>query len=79
MAKILAFFTSGDAKQVARMMRESGIDRPDKPDVYYERTAEKAVDSLTSRYGDGADKPWLNKGKQGKTRETLIQPNLLDR
>ena len=79
MAKILAFFTSGDAKQVAWMMRESGINRPDKPDVYYERTAEKAVDSLTLRYGDGADKPWLNKGKQGKTRETLIQPNLLDR
>ena len=79
MAKILAFFTSGDARQVSRMMRQSGINRPAKPDVYYDRTAEKAVGSLTSRYGDGADRPWLNKGKQGKTRETLVQPNLLDR
>ncbi len=78
-AKILAFFTSGDAKQVARMMRQSGINRPEKPDVYYDRTAEKAVGSLTSRYGEESGRPWLNKGNQGKTSKTLFQPNLLDR
>ncbi len=69
MAKILAFFTSGDAQQVARLMRQSGINRPDKPDVYYERTAQKAVESLSARYGNGQGKPWFSKGNPVKTRE----------
>ncbi len=66
MAKILAFFSAGDAAQVARIMRASGINRPDKPDVYYERTAQKAVDTLTARYGD------IEQEKTRESKENLV-------
>ena len=67
MAKIVGFFSGGDVQQTVRIMRSSGLNRPEKPDVYYERTAQNAVNTLTSRYGDagrGWKKPQRGNGSQ---------------
>ena len=70
MAKILGFFSCGDVQQTARIMRSTGINRPDKPDIYYERTAQKAIESLPTVYNKSfrSAKARENKQKQGKAR-----------
>lgn len=62
LANILAFFTDGDAAQMLRIIKESGLYRPEKPDDYYIHTIGKAIDTLTDRpkYGAATD---ADKGK----------------
>ncbi len=41
LAHLLLYFSGGDKEQTFRIMRESGLYRPDKPDSYYRGTIEK--------------------------------------
>lgn len=50
LCNMLAFFSGGDAAQVERVFRSSGLYRPEKGDAYVKRTAEKACSTLTKRY-----------------------------
>ena len=50
LCNIIAFFSGGDAAQVERVFRSSGLFRPEKGDAYVKRTAEKACSTLTKRY-----------------------------
>ena len=50
LCNMLAFFSGGDAAQVERCFRSSGLYRPEKGDAYVKRTAEKACSTLTKRY-----------------------------
>lgn len=50
LCNMLAFFSGGDAAQVERCFRSSGLYRPQKGDAYVRRTAEKACSTLSKRY-----------------------------
>lgn len=50
LCNMLAFFSGGDAAQVERCFRSSGLYRPQKGDAYARRTAEKACSTLSKRY-----------------------------
>lgn len=50
LCNMLAFFSGGDADQVERVFRASGMYRPSKGDGYVKRTAEKACATLTKTY-----------------------------
>lgn len=50
LCNILAFFSGGDAIQVERVFRSSGLYRPEKGDNYVHRTAEKACSTLSTKY-----------------------------
>lgn len=52
MSAILAFFSGGNVDQIVRIIRSSGQNRSDKPDIYYQRTAEKAVSACRNFYGE---------------------------
>ena len=45
LAHMLLYFNGGDKEQAFRIMRESGLNRPDKPDSYYRHT----IDSMNSK------------------------------
>lgn len=61
MAGILVFFSGGNIPQTVRIMRASGINRPDKPDIYYQRTAEKAASTCSQFYGEAKTSKNLQK------------------
>ncbi len=50
LCNMLAFFSGGDAAQVERCFRSSGLYRPQKGDAYVRRTAEKACATLVKSY-----------------------------
>ena len=50
LCNMLAFFSGGDAIQVERCFRSSGLYRPQKGDAYVRRTAEKACATLVKSY-----------------------------
>lgn len=50
LCNMLAFFSGGDAAQVERCFRSSGLYRPEKGDAYVRRTAEKACATLVKTY-----------------------------
>ena len=54
LCNMLAFFSGGDAAQVERCFRSSGLYRPQKGDAYARRTAEKACSTLSKRYDPSA-------------------------
>lgn len=54
LCNMLAFFSGGDAAQVERIFRSSGLYRPQKGDAYARRTAEKACATLSKRYDPSA-------------------------
>lgn len=60
LCNMLAFFSGGDAAQVERCFRSSGLYRPEKGDAYVKRTAEKACATLMRRYEPRTPK---NRGK----------------
>lgn len=50
LCNILGFFSGGDVAQVERLIKSSGLYRPEKPDKYYAMTARKACDGLRKVY-----------------------------
>lgn len=50
LCNMLAFFSGGDAQQVERVFRSSGLYRPQKGDAYVRRTVEKACTTLSKHY-----------------------------
>lgn len=56
LCNMLAFFSGGDATQVERIIKSSGLYRPTKPDKYYAMTAKNACDRLTSSYDPSRNK-----------------------
>ncbi len=66
---ILAFFTNGDAEQMKRIFKGSGLHRPSKSDRYYDLTANKAIESLitlpTNIKNNNIAKPKINKPFNG--------------
>ena len=50
LCNMLGFFSGGDVAQVERLIKASGLRRPDKPDKYYELTARKACAGLNKFY-----------------------------
>ena len=68
MANILLYFSGGDEEQTFRIMRESGLNRQDKPDSYYRHTIGKinsGINSYAKRpnlTAGGAVKPSGRKG-----------------
>lgn len=56
LCNMLAFFSCGDATQVERIIKSSGLYRPTKPDKYYAMTAKNACDRLTSVYDPSRNK-----------------------
>ncbi len=63
LCNMLAFFSGGDAQQVERMFRSSGLYRPQKGDAYVRRTAEKSCATLTKRYEPRTFTPKQTSGK----------------
>lgn len=51
LAHMLLYFNGGDKEQAFRIMRESGLYRPDKPDSYYHNTIAK-MDSFIKIYAN---------------------------
>ena len=71
LCNMLAFFSGGDAAQVERCFRSSGLYRPQKGDAYARRTAEKACSTLTRRYD-----PSAYSARSGKnTKKNSGKPN----
>ncbi len=57
LAHLLLYFNGGDKMQAFRIMRESGLYRPDKPDSYYHHTIDKMnekIDTYAKRPTQGA-------------------------
>lgn len=67
LCNMLGFFSGGDVAQVERLIKSSGLYRPDKPDKYYAMTARKACDGLTKVYTPPAksNNTKKNNGKPG--------------
>lgn len=63
LCNMLAFFSGGDAAQVERIFRSSGLYRPKKGDPYVRRTAEKACSSLVKTYQPKSNTQRKNGGK----------------
>ncbi|MDE6028734.1 MAG: ssDNA-binding domain-containing protein [Clostridiales bacterium] len=57
LCNMLAFFSGGDAAQVERCFRASGLYRPEKGDAYVRRTAEKACTTLSKQIDPRAYAP----------------------
>ena len=50
LCNMLGFFSGGDVAQVERLIKSSGLYRPEKPDKYYAMTARNACDALKKVY-----------------------------
>lgn len=59
LAHLLLYFNEGDKEQAFRIMRESGANRPDKPDSYYRHT----VDNMDKNIQEYAKRPSNFSGK----------------
>lgn len=71
LCNILGFFSGGDVAQVERLIKSSGLYRPEKPDKYYAMTARKACDGLRKVYtpapkSNGTKKNGWKLGGNGK-------------
>lgn len=70
LAHMLLYFNGGDKEQAFRIMRESGLNRTDKPDSYYRHT----IDKMDEKISEYAKRPSLGASKQqsksaaGKTK-----------
>lgn len=63
LAHMLLYFNGGDKEQAFRIMRESALYRPDKPDAYYRTT----IDKMDAKIDAYARRPTLSAGGVGKT------------
>lgn len=59
LAHLLLYFNEGDKEQAFRIMRESGANRPDKPDSYYRHT----VDNMDKNIQEYVKRPTNFSGK----------------
>lgn len=59
LAHLLLYFNEGDKDQAFRIMRESGANRPDKPDSYYRHT----IDNMDKNIQEYAKRPSHFSGK----------------
>lgn len=60
LCNMLAFFSGGDAAQVERVFRSSGLYRPEKGDAYVKRTAQNACSTLQKSIDSRAYLPKSN-------------------
>lgn len=71
LAHMLLYFNGGDKEQAFRIMRESGLNRTDKPDSYYRHTIDKMDEKIT----EYAKRPSLGASKQqGKSAAGSSKP-----
>ena len=64
LAHLLLYFNNGDKEQAFRIMRESGANRPDKPDSYYRST----ISSIDSKIQTYAKRPTFSAEGSGKPK-----------
>ncbi len=63
LCNMIAFFSGGDATQVERVFRSSGLYRPEKGDAYVKRTAQNACSTLQKSIDSRAYIPKSNANK----------------
>ena len=63
LCNMIAFFSGGDAAQVERVFRSSGLYRPEKGDAYVKRTAQNACSTLQKSIDSRAYIPKSNANK----------------